>query len=157
MARSLRWAEAADFDMLGKVVFDAVRSGESRYSEEQRQAWVPEPRSGAQWNERLAAQDVILAEDDDGEALGFMSLAADGYVDFAYVAPRAQHSGLFRLLLERIEGKAAEKGYGRLWTHASLTAEPAFGALGFAIKHREEVELGGQRFERFVMEKVLRG
>lgn len=154
LAHTLRWADEADYDALGRVMFEAVRSGESQYSEAQRAAWVPVPRSGPQWHERLSGQDVILAEE-DGETLGFMSLTADAYVDFAYIRPRAQHSGLFRRMFERIEGRAASTGHKRLRVHASLMAEPAFTAVGFTIRHREEVELGGERFQRFEMEKML--
>jgi putative acetyltransferase len=135
-------------------MYEAVRSGESRYSERQREAWVPAPRSGPEWTARLAGQDVIVAEE-EGEILGFMSLASGGYVDFAYIRPRARHSGLFRQLYELIEALAASRGHDLLSVHASLTAEPAFSAVGFAIGHEEEVELGGERFQRFAMEKRL--
>jgi putative acetyltransferase len=46
-------------------------------------------------------------------------------------------------------------GHGRLWVHASLMAEPAFAAVGFSVKRPEEVEIGGERFQRFEMEKIL--
>jgi putative acetyltransferase len=153
MIRTLKWAEPADHAALGEVMFDAVRNGDSRYSRAQRKAWVPAPRSGPDWSERLSAQDVILAQE-GGEVLGFMSLAAGGYIDFAYIRPAAQHSGLFRQMFGRIETLALEKGCSRLWTHASLMAEPAFAALGFSVRHEEVVEIGGERVRRFEMERV---
>ena len=152
--RSLRWARESDYETLGQVMFDAVRNGESRYTEKQRAAWTPEPRKGPAWTDRLSPQDVVVAEA-GGEILGFMSLAAGGYLDFAFIRPRAQHSGLFRLLLGQIEARALETGATSLWTHASLTAEPAFAALGFEIRKREQVVLGGETFDRCEMEKRL--
>jgi len=153
-ARHFRWASAADSDMLADIMFDAVRNGESRYSEQQRAAWIPARRSGEDWVARLQRQDVIVAEQ-DGEAVGFVSLAEGGYVDFAYIRPKAQHTGLFRQLLSRIIERAVAKGEPLLWTHASLMAEPAFAKLGFTIRKRERVRIGDQEFDRCEMEKSL--
>jgi putative acetyltransferase len=152
--RHFRWASAADADVLADVMFDAVRNGESLYSEPQRAAWVPAPRSGEAWAARLQGQDIILAER-DGQAVGFMSLAEGGYVDFAYIRPRAQHSGLFRQLLSRIVERAVARREPLLWTHASLMAEPAFAKLGFTVRRRERVKIGDQSFDRCEMEKPL--
>ena len=111
-------------------------------------------RKGEAWRERLAAQDVVLAFDGK-RILGFMSLAPRGYVDFAYIRPDCQGTGLFRRLYARIEGLAVEQGLARLWVHASLTAQTAFTAAGFAIVKKERVSIGDQEFERFEMEKQL--
>lgn len=151
---TLRWAEPADYDALGEVMFDAIHNGRSHYSKLQRRAWAPKPRTGDQWEKRLQSQDIILA-DSDRQAAGFMSLAPRGYVDFAYIRPSFQGSGLFRRLYERIEMRAREKGVARLWTYASLVAEPAFCAVGFSTTKKERVKLSGQTLERFEMEKVL--
>ena len=80
-----------------------------------------------------------------------MSLAAGGYIDFAYIRPEAQHTGLFRQLFELIDERASVKGHDLLWVHASLMAQPAFAALGFTVRKREEVVIGAERFERFEM------
>jgi putative acetyltransferase len=76
-------------------------------------------------------------------------------VDFAYIRPEAQHTGLFRQLLSQITATAIERGEPLLWTHASLMAEPAFRTLGFTIRKREEVTIGKERLERFEMERRL--
>lgn len=153
-ARHFRWASAADSELLADIMFDAVRNGASRYSEPQRAAWVPARRSGEDWVARLQGQDIILAEE-DGQAIGFVSLADGGYVDFAYIRPGAQHSGLFRQLVSRIIERAAAKREPLLWTHASLMAEPAFAKLGFRVRKRERVRIGGQELDRCEMEKPL--
>lgn len=149
-----RWAVAEDFDALGEVMFDAVRSGDSLYSEKQRQAWVPAPRKDKIWRDRLASQQIIIALRGE-KIVGFMSLAKRGYIDFAYIRPALQQSGLFRKLYARIEQKATSEQQKRLWVHASLKAQPAFAAMGFQTIKPEEVSLGGQTFKRFEMEKLL--
>ena len=153
--RTYRWAEPRDDAVLGEVMFDAVRNGESRYSERERAAWVDAPRVGPAWSARLAAQHIILAEDGTG-ILGFMSLAPGGYIDFAYIRPEARGNGLFRTLMAQIEGRALANNERRLWTHASLMAEPAFRAVGFDVVAREVVELNGERFDRAEMRRELR-
>lgn len=152
-ARKFRWATPDDFTALGEVMFDAVRNGPSPYSDSQRQAWVPEPRRGTEWNERLAQQDIIVAED-GAKILGFMSLAPGGYIDFAHIRPEARGGGLFRQLATRILERAKSRGVDRLWVHASLMAQPAFAALGFTATRTEFVEIGSERLERAEMEMI---
>ncbi len=150
----IRWASESDYAQLGEVMFDAVRHGRSRYSEAQREAWMPAPRAGADWSARLDAQ-AVNVEEDNGVIAGFMSLAPQGYIDFAYIRPSAQGSGLFRRLYGRIESKAVERKEKRLWVHASLVAQPAFAAVGFTIVRQEQVVLRGETFERCEMKKDL--
>lgn len=152
--RLFRWASAADADVLADIMFDAVRNGESRYTEQQRTAWVPVRRTGDDWVARLQRQDIVVAEE-DGRAIGFVSLAEGGYLDFAYIRPEAQHTGIFRQLLSRIVERAIAKREPLLWTHASLMAEPAFAKLGFTVRKRERVRIGDQAFDRCEMEKPL--
>ena len=154
--RLFRWASASDTDVLADIMFDAVRNGESRYTEQQRAAWVPVRRTGRDWAARLQRQDIVVAEQ-DGRAIGFVSLAQGGYVDFAYVRPEAQHTGLFRQLLLRIVERAIADGEPLLWTHASLMAERAFAKLGFTIRKRERVQIGDESFDRCEMEMSLSG
>lgn len=149
-----RWASEADYGLLAEIMFDAVRNGESLYTEAQRAAWVPSPRAGPDWTARLARQEILVAEQ-EGRAVGFVSLAEGGYVDFAYIRPEARHCGLFRQLLSRIVERAVARGEPLLWAHASLMAEPAFGKLGFTVRRREQVTIGDQKLDRCEMEMRL--
>ncbi len=150
----IRQASARDFDAMADVMFDAVRHGRSQYTEEQRRAWVPCPRSGNAWNERLESQTIFVAAL-EAELIGFMSLAANGYIDLAFVRPAAQGTGVFRRLYESIEKLAIQNGEKRLWVHASLMAQPAFSAMGFTITKHETVEIGGQTLDRYEMQKLI--
>ena len=154
--RVMRLGNATDHDALGELMFDAVRNGPSPYSEAQRAAWVPEPRSGAAWNERLSPQTIVL-EEHGGTIRAFMTLRDDGYIDFAYIRPACRGEGLFRKLFDEILRIAVARGDRRLWVHASLMAEPAFSTMGFQIVRRETVEIGDQALDRFQMELTLTG
>lgn len=151
----IRWATPEDLDALGQVFYAAVREGPSPYTEAERIAWVPEQPRGATWRARLAPLQIAVAEV-EGKAVGFMGLGCDGYVDMAFLHPDHRGAGLFRRLCAQIETGAREAAEPRLWTHASLTAQPAFQAMGFSIIHHETVERKGERLQRALMEKALR-
>lgn len=74
---SLFWANPTDHAQLADVMFDAVRNGPSLYTEAQRAAWVPERKSGAEWDARLATKDIAIARD-GGRIVGFMSIETEG-------------------------------------------------------------------------------
>lgn len=150
----LRKASKADYPALGQVMFDAIHGPGSPYSEAERHAWLSAPNKGVGWDARLDAQWCVMAEDTD-DVLGFMTLAAEGYVDFAYIVPRAQGRGAFRALYTAIEQEARHQRLNRIWVHASLRAEPAFRAMGFAVTKRETVVRDGQSLRRAEMEKKL--
>lgn len=150
---AIRRALPADFTALGQTMFDAVHADPSPYTAAQRQAWISAPRSGADWDARLAAQAVFLAET-DVEIAGFMSLAKDGYIDFAYIQPGYRGTGLFRDLFSAIEAEAAALGQGTLWVHASLAAAPAFAKRGFERIRKEDVVIGDQSLARYEMRRA---
>ncbi len=150
----LNWATPTDYDDLGDIVFDAVRNGPSKYTGAQRAAWVPVRRGGEEWAARLEGQVIVIARDDT-RAVGFMTLAPQGYIDFAFIRPEAQGTGLFRRLFDMIEDKARSQNEPRLWTHASLMAEGAFAAVGFAVVERQVAPIGTQNLDRAMMEKAL--
>ena len=135
-------------------MFDAIHNGPSRYTDAQSNAWAPIPRSGPEWASRLSQKDVIIAE--HGRAImGFMTIEPGGYVDFAYIRPSAQGSGLFRRLFAEVMKRAEAAGETELSTHASLMAQPAFAAMGFEIDFHETVEVDGQKLARARMIKTL--
>ncbi len=151
---TITWATPADHGAFDDVIFDAVRNGPSKYTEAQRAAWVPERRSGAEWEARLSAKHIAIVRDDT-RILGLMSIQAGGYIDFAFIRPEAQGTGLFRGLFDMVEAHARAANETRLWVHASLMAEPAFAAVGFSVTERQIVQIGGQDFNRAQMEKPL--
>lgn len=151
---NIRHGSAEDFDELARIMYEAVRNGPSRYSESQKMAWVPEIRSGEAWANRLAGQIIFVA--DCGSTLaGFMTLAPEGYVDFAYVLPSFQGNGIFKLMYHELEDYARSIEQLHLWVHASLMAEPAFRSVDFRATKKEQVSIGDQLLDRFEMEKHL--
>ena len=139
MQVSVRAQDGHQDDALGALMYDAIHNARSQYTAAERQAW-------------LAAQQVAVAH--KGCALlGFMTLKGD-YIDLAFVAAHAQGRGVFRSLFAWVE--SAAQGQQRLWTHASLMAQPAFLAVGFRVIRHETVAQKGQHLRRAEMEKLLK-
>lgn len=151
---TLSRATRADYDALSDVMFEAIRTGNSKYTAEQRAAWAPDRKNGDDWVARLDQQAIIMARDPSG-VVGFMSIAPGGYIDLAFIRPVAQGTGLFRALFNWIETYSLARGDARLWTHASLMAQPAFAAMGFAVVQHETVAIGDVRLDRAEMEKLF--
>lgn len=151
---TLRIAEPSEYDALGTLMFEAVREGPTHYTKAQSEAWMPTPLGGADWATRLSEKQVIVAADED-QLLGFMTIEPGGYIDFAYIRPQAQKTGLFRRLFEAATDQAIAWGEAELSTHASLMAQPAFAAMGFTVDFHETVEMAGQKLARARMTKPL--
>lgn len=146
-----RASDGSDDRAIGQLMFDAIHKGRSLYTPEERLAWLAAPNHGTAWTARLGAQFVVVARDDQ-RIIGTMTLKGD-YIDLAYVAPDAQGQGLFRRLFEAVEDEARAQGHRRLWTHASLMAQPAFRAMGFHVIRHERIAQKGQFLSRAEMEK----
>lgn len=150
-----READRTDTAKLAAVFFKSIRTGESPYTEAQRAAWLPaQPTVGA-FADRIAGLYVVVAEE-GRDTVGFMAMRpCDGYVDLAFIVPEARGKGAFRHMLEIIEQYALDIRLQRLWTHASLMAEPAFQAQGFSVIQHEMVDCADQKLPRAEMEKHL--
>lgn len=151
---TLRTAEPSDYDALGALMYEAVHDGPTQYTKAQSEAWMPAALGGADWANRLSEKQVIVAAEAD-QLLGFMTIERGGYIDFAYIRPQAQKTGLFRRLFEAATAQAAAWGETELSTHASLMAQPAFAAMGFTVDFHETVEVAGQKLARARMTKPL--
>jgi GNAT superfamily N-acetyltransferase len=127
------------------------------YSVSQVEAWAgpaPEPEV---WEKRIAgegsARKMFVATKED-TIVGFAEFEDDGHVDTLYVHHEYQRCGIASALLHRIEAEARRLGLHRLYTEASITAEPFFRARGFSMVRPQEVEVRGRTFRNFVMDKV---
>lgn len=149
-----RDGEITDAARLARVFYVAVREGPSLYSEAQRAAWAPSQPTSQAYAERIKGMYLVVAED-QGKIVGFMGLGPGGYIDLAFVLPRSRGKGAFRRMYQIIEEKAQHDGRARLWTHASLIAEPAFRAVGFSVIQHEIMQRSGQNLMRAEMEKCL--
>ncbi|HEY0266620.1 MAG TPA: GNAT family N-acetyltransferase [Rhizomicrobium sp.] len=138
---------------LAAIFTRAVHEIASRdYDAAQLRAWAPGDVAG--FAARHRAYDAIVAEY-DGVIAGFSDLKSDGYIDMLYVSPDFQRRGVARALLNHIEAQARNMRMARLHVRASITARPVFARHAFQVMEPLTVELAGQSFQTYVMEKRL--
>lgn len=127
---------------------------DSHYDLQQRHAWAPLQADMAFWQPHLAGLQVLLAEDAQG-LLGFIGYAADGHIDLLFSAPQAARRGIASALYMAAERRLRALGLSRLYTEASLLAQPFFLRQGFTVIEEEEVQRAGVSLRRYRMQKTL--
>ncbi|WP_179380615.1 GNAT family N-acetyltransferase [Jannaschia marina] len=133
MAREIRRGRPSDLPAIIDVFWRGVHEGAApRYSEAERRAWLPARPEPETFGRRLAGQAVFVAEE-AGRVSGFMTLAPDGLLDFAYVLPEARRSGTADDLLAIVLNHAAAEGLPALRTRASDMARPFFARHGWQV------------------------
>lgn len=150
----IKWSDGNDAHALAQVFYDAVRLGPSPYTQVQRVAWMPHVPATDVFRKRLARQHVAVAHI-NARPVGFLTLDDTGYLDLAFILAQHRGRGLFRMLYDAIETRAAVMHLTRLHTHASLSAQPAFQSVGFCVIQFEMVTLSGVHLRRAEMEKHL--
>ncbi|NUB43903.1 GNAT family N-acetyltransferase [Fertoebacter nigrum] len=147
----LRPYVAEDAGALAGIFFDAVRIGAApKYSAAELAAWAPERPTATAWAKRLAGLWTVVAEA-EGRPLGFMSLAANGYLDLAFVAPDQRGRGVADALWLAVQAEARARGLHRLTTEASRMARPFFLRHGWQVEAAQQVQRHGVMLENFRM------
>lgn len=124
------------------------------YNAAQLAAWAPRLYDGAQWRERIRANQPFIAEL-DGRIAGYADLQASGYMDQFFVAGAYAGQGVGKALMAHIHHLAAGRGVNRLSADVSLTAELFFRKSGFTIQARQQVDVHGVVLANARMGKAL--
>ena len=151
----LRRYRPEDADATLSVFYEAVRRSARRdYTQDQVEAWAPNAMDWPGWKEGRSNRMTWVAER-DGFVIGFTDLMPDGLIAMLFVHPDHEGQGIGSALLGEVEKVARELGLARLHTAASLTACRVFARARFKITASQTVELRGQTFMNFRMEKRL--
>ena len=152
---SIRPYKKTDAQAAAELFYTSVHQGTHKhYSTAQRQAWAAQVPSTSNWHKRLAAQFTYIAV--QGKMLaGFMTLAKDGYIDLAFVAPDFIGKGVAKRLYDVIEAKAVEIGATRLHTQASHMARIFFARQGWNMVKQQVVTRNNISLTNFSMQKPL--
>lgn len=133
----------------------AVHQGTAdHYDDAQRAAWAPRPPDLERWRQRLAADQVVLAEAGD-DLGGFIGYRDDGYIEFLFTAPSQLRQGVASRLYAAVEARLRTQGATALFTEASRAARPFFLRQGFVVEAEEQVGRNGVTLQRFRMRKLL--
>ena len=147
----------ADAQTVCDIFYRSVHEvASSRYSEEQVRAWAPEVPDPERWVQRLQAYDTFVADNDSGEAVGWIATSPTGYIDMLFCLPEAIGHGVADGLYAHAEHTAIGRGLTYLTAHASLLAQPFFERHGWVVDKHETVARNGVELPRAVMSKELR-
>ncbi|MHC0054068.1 GNAT family N-acetyltransferase [Actibacterium sp. D379-3] len=135
----------------------AVHQGAAAfYDDAERRAWAPAGGPPDGWEARLLAGHCRVAQDAAGRMAGFMTLGADGYLDYAYVAPGWMGKGVSDALYDQLEQIARAAGLPVLSTEASHLARRFLSRKGWHTTARQSVIRDSVAITNFRMEKSLR-
>ena len=152
----IRSYEAGDAPALARLFYETVHAvNRGDYSPEQLRAWAPEIPDPEAWHARMSSRCTLVAEE-DGVAVGFVELERDGHLDMLYLHKDAVGRGVGSRLYRAVEQIVRERGLGRIFTEASITARPFFERQGFRVVGEQAVALRDARLTNFAMEKSLR-
>jgi putative acetyltransferase len=142
-----------DLDAAIAVFQCAVRGIASKdYDQQQILAWSQVDRQC--WQQRLNDSEVWLAEI-DRRIVGIISLEAVGHLDLLFTDAEYQRRGVATALYSTLEQWARENGVTSMVTEASITAKPFFIHQGFDVIAQQLVQVRGQAFINYQMQKVL--
>lgn len=145
----------ADTSRLQDLFAQAIEElTQDEYDEDQRLAWITRAADAEAFAKRLTANVTILVEQ-DGEILGFASLAGNKEVDMLYVHPYAVGQGVGTTLLDAMERLATARGTEAIFVDASDTAHEFFTRRGYADVRRNTVPIDGVWLSNTTMTKPL--
>jgi putative acetyltransferase len=128
---TIRRFEITDARATHEVFIEAVLIGAAgRYSEAERQEWVPETDMPDDWGEWLEEHVTLVAQAGD-RITGFMMVERDGYLHMAFVRPDRMGTGLADQLYQALLVEVRALGLARLTTLASRYSESFFRRHGW--------------------------
>lgn len=147
-----------DRDLSGVLdVFTASvhHSTEGYYDAAQREAWAPRPPDPAAWRKRLRGLQTLIAEEEGGRLIGFVSWEPIGRIALLYTLPVFQRRGVATSLYGAAEASLLALGIREFHTEASSIARGFFESRGFRCEAEQEVRRQGIGLRRFLMRKTF--
>lgn len=123
------------------------------YSPNQIKAWAPDNMDVEMWRFRLQKAATYIAESEEGEIIGFISLDRDRHIDLLYCHADFQGHGAGSRLLSHVESHAKASGVRLVSAEASVTARPFFEKQGFRVIREQKVRKNGMSFINYFMGK----
>jgi putative acetyltransferase len=151
----LRAYEIGDLPHLGQLFHDTIHTiNLGDYTQPQVDAWAPAQLDLGRWRQKLGQEEVLIAEL-KGNIVGFCAWDNGGYLDLLYVHHAFQRQGIASALYTAAEKAIRFKKLKRVYTQASITAQPFFLRQDFRMVKRQLVNVRGVDLPNAVMEKLL--
>jgi putative acetyltransferase len=153
---TLRDYHAQDLQALVELFSASVHQlAADDYEQTQRQVWAPAQADMPAWKARLAALELLIAEN-NRQLAGFIGFSVSGHIDLLFTAPQFARQGVATALYAAAQTRIQAAGATSAFTEASLTARPFFARQGFSVEQAQTVVRGTVTLQRFAMRKPLR-
>ncbi len=153
---TIRRFVATDAERVCLIFYRSVHEvARSHYDAAQCDAWAPRIPDANRWLVSLREFDTFVAVDEADEAVAWIAMTSDGYIDMLFCLPEKVGRGVATQLYRTVEAIALERGLHRMTAHASLLAQPIFLKHGWTIDAHEMHERNGVRLPRAQMSKSL--
>ncbi|MEN6621929.1 MAG: GNAT family N-acetyltransferase [Smithella sp.] len=150
----IRQFQSKDAEGTANLYLDTVKRINSRdYSTEQIRAWISNDMDIDLWRFRLQKGLTYIADSEEGELLGFISIDHDGHIDLIYCHADHQGQGIGSKLLKYVERQLKASGITCFFTEASITARPFFEKQGFKVIKEQRVQKNDVSLINYIMEK----
>jgi len=133
---------------------DTVKRVNSRdYSPNQIRAWAPDDMDVEMWRFKLEKGETYVAESEEGELIGFITIDRGRHIDLLYCHADHQGQGAGSRLVSHAEDHAKASGVRYVSAEASVTARPFFEKQGFRVIREQKVRKNGMSFINYFMGK----
>lgn len=145
----LRKYKQQDCEEMAQLFYDTVHTVNAKdYEKKQLDVWATGTVDLEGWNESFLAHDTVVAVDND-RIVGFGDMDETGYLDRLYVHKDYQGKKIATAICDMLEKPV----FGKIVTHASITAKPFFENRGYKTVQEQQVERHGIYLTNYVMEK----
>ncbi len=128
----------ADIPELKQLYKDTVLTVNKKdYTADEVEDWVSCGDDNQHWLELLNTLHFIVAENEEGETLGFASISDEGYLHSLFVHKDYQLQGIATLLYKTVEELAQHKQITQITSEVSITARPFFEKQGFTVDEEQ--------------------
>ena len=147
----IREYRPSDCAQMAELFYQTVHTVNARdYTQAQLDVWATVSVGLEAWNKSFSEHKTLIAVEND-IITGFGDIDSTGYLDRLYVHRDYQRQGIATALCDRLE-----KGFGRITTHASITAKPFFLHRGYSLIKEQQVVRNGILLTNYVMARCDR-
>ena len=125
------------------------------YTADEVEDWASCGEDNQHWLELINTLHFIVAENDEGEAVGFVSISDEGYLHSLFVHKDYQRQGVATLLYKTAEELAQHRQIVKITSEVSITARPFFEKQGFTVDEKQRRKANNLLLTNYKMSKVL--
>lgn len=153
----IRAYRPADCIPIMQLFFETVRTVDvGQYPLAQLEQWAKADTDTHAWDKSLAEHYTVVAEE-NGRLAGFGDIASTGYFNRLFVHPNFQRWGIASRMADELEKAAEQNAIGVVFTQLTGLARPFFAKRGYHVMKTDTLQKRGQRFDLFIMRKIMAG